>query len=565
MFRFNLFFSLCLCVLNGCFLISANSSDAQSPAVRIVLAGDSTVTDDAGWGRGFKSLLLDKVECVNFAKGGRSSRSFRSEGWWQKCLEAKPDYLLIQFGHNDQPGKGPERESAPDGAFREHLAAFVDEAQALGIKPILITSLTRRRWSRDGMIEPTLADYAEATLLVAEAKKVSVIDLHRLSIEQSEAIGPTAFRAFEPMTVDGADHTHLNSDGSLAVAELVVSELIKLVPALAPHVATDRLVAAKVPQTIEQNVRSGKLRVVDDPSTITISANGQPILVYNKQSPPVPDGIDPIYRRSGYLHPVLSPQGKMVTATFPADHAHQHGIFSAWVKTTWNDRELDFWNLAGGNARVLHQRVLSTFANENGAGFEVDLIHRAEQAPVVDVLRERWKVMALPTDGSYHKFELQTIQQALTDKPLVVEKYHYGGFAVRGPMAWLSAKDSDKSLGENAPRIGCDFLNDLGSDRLKGNHEKARWVAMSGQVNGEAVTITMLGHHENLRAPQAARLHPTKPYFCFAPCVEDSIVIDREHPFEAKFRYLITDSPPDAGWIESQWRSWNGLDNASPE
>jgi len=565
MFRFKLFFSLSLYVSSGFFLLETNHSDAQAPAVRIVLAGDSTVTDDAGWGHGFKMLFHDKVECVNFAKGGRSSRSFRSEGWWQKCLDAKPDYLLIQFGHNDQSGKGPERESAPGDAFREHIGAFVDEARALNIEPILVTSLTRRRWSRDGTIEPTLADYAEATLLVAQAKKVPVIDLHRLSIEQCEAVGPTAFRAFEPMTVDGADHTHLNSDGSLAVAELVVSEIIKLVPALDPHVAVDRLAAAKVPQAIEQDVRSGKLRVMADSKTITISADGQTILVYNKQSPPVPEGIDPIYHRSGFLHPVLSAQGKVVTATFPADHAHQHGIFSAWVKTTWNDRKLDFWNLAGGNARVLHQRVLSTFANENGAGFEVDLIHRAEQTPVVDVLRERWKITALPTDGSYHAFELQTIQEALTDKPLIVEKYHYGGFAVRGPTAWLSPKDGDKSVGKSEPRFGCDFLNDLGSDRIKGNHENAKWVAMSGQVNGEAVTITMLGHRENLRAPQAARLHPTKPYFCFAPCVEDSFVIDREQPFEAKFRCLITDSPPDADWIESQWQSWNVLPSSAPE
>ena len=87
--------------------------------IRFVLAGDSTVTDDAGWGRAFAELLSDDAECINLAKSGRSSRSYRTEGWWQKCLDAKPRYLLIQFGHNDQPGKGPERESAAETDFRQ--------------------------------------------------------------------------------------------------------------------------------------------------------------------------------------------------------------------------------------------------------------------------------------------------------------------------------------------------------------------------------------------------------------------------------------------------------------
>ncbi len=150
--------------------VSADESNRTSKPVRIVLAGDSTVTDDAGWGRGFSELLSGKAECINLAKGGRSSRSYRTEGWWQQCLDAKPDYLLIQFGHNDQPGKGPERESAAGGAFRDHLRAYIDEARAAGIQPVLVTSLTRRSWNSNGTIRPTLAEYAEATTIVAKKR-----------------------------------------------------------------------------------------------------------------------------------------------------------------------------------------------------------------------------------------------------------------------------------------------------------------------------------------------------------------------------------------------------------
>lgn len=549
-------------LLAGCFLNTAAAQDNRiSEPTRIVLTGDSTVTDDAGWGRGFAELLNENAECINLAKSGRSSRSYRTEGWWQQCLDVKPDYLLIQFGHNDQPGKGSERESAADGAFRDHLRAFVDEARNAGIKPVLVTSLTRRRWSTDGKIAPTLAEYAEATTIVAKEKEVPLIDLHSLSLGQCEQLGPTAYRAFEPMNEKGADHTHLNLDGARAVAPLVAKALIAAVPATARLFSAEKIEEAEVPKAYVKELSQGMLQLAENESAATIRQSGKIVLVYNKQSPPVPEGMNPMYHRSGFLHPVASPAGRVVTETFPFDHAHQHGIFTAWTKTKWHDREIDFWNLAGGTGRVLHQRIISTFANDGRIGFEADLIHRAEKEPIVDILRERWKITVFETDGSYHGFDLQTTQQALTDIPLIIEQYHYGGVAYRGPVRWLADGDSDvkKQAADSTPslvREPSDMSNDLGSDRIKGNHEHARWVSVSGQIEGQPVTITVLCHRDNFRAPQAARLHPAKPYFVFSPCVDDEFVIDRDHPFSGSYRYLISDAVPDAKWLCEQWDVW---------
>lgn len=526
----------------------------KSPSKLFVLAGDSTVTDDAGWGIGFAELLSDQAKCVNMAKGGRSSRSYRDEGWWQKCLDLKPDYLLIQFGHNDQPGKGVARESAHDGDFRDHLRRYVAEARAAGIQPILVTSLTRRRWNSSGRIEPTLAEYAAATSIVAKELSVPLIDLHKASVEQCEQLGPTAFRALEPMTADGADHTHLNLDGSRAVGPLVATALLQVLPQLTNCFSAEKVATRQVPQSYLSPLKHGALSLEETEATITITQSGHTVLVYNKQSPAVPEGMNPLYHRSGFLHPVQSPAGQVVTATFPADHAHQHGIFSAWVKTTWNGRSIDFWNLAGGTGRVLHQRVVSTFTGENSLGFEVDLIHRAEADPVVDVLRERWKVTSLATDGSYHAFDIDSVQTAQSNLPLLLHEYHYGGMAVRGPVEWLMPEK--KAEGQAGP-VTCAFVNDLGSDRLQGNHQPTKWVCMTGYTNQKPVSIAVLCHPSNFRAPQPARIHPTKPYFVFAPSVQGEFSIDREHPYAAKYRYLITDSAPDSDWLNAQWKTWS--------
>ena len=298
------------------------------------------------------------------------------------------------------------------------------------------------------------------------------------------------------------------------------------------------------------------LKVVETDNVITVQHDGNSVVTYNKVSPSAPQGIDSVYERSGCLHPVRSPQGQTVTAMFPVDHPHQHGIFSAWVQTTYAGQPVDFWNLAGGTGRVLHERVVSTFQNHKAAGFEVDLIHRVTSEPPVDVLRERWKVTVYPTDGTYHCFDLQTEQRAITTKPLKVGKYHYGGVVLRGPTRWLTAKDKDVRNRTDLTRAPREFLNNLRSRRVEGNHQHAKWVALWGDIDGEPVSIAVLCHKENFRAPQAARLHPTKPYFCFAPCVDGSFTIEHDHPFKGRYRYLVTDTEPDAEWIDRQWMEW---------
>jgi hypothetical protein len=437
----------------------------------------------------------------------------------------------------------------------------VDEARAAEITPVLVTPLTRRTWTNDGTIASTLTEYAEATSVVAKEKDVPLIDLHALSIQHCEQLGPTAWRALEPMSEEGADHTHLNSEGGKAIAALVVEALINVVPATEQSFSREKIAAASIPESYSRNVSSGALSLEETESDVTIRQSGKLILSYRKVAPEVPHGMDPVYSRSGFLHPVASPAGRVVTEMYPFDHAHQDGIFTAWVKTTWHDREIDFWNLAGGTGRVLHQRVVRTFQDPEGVGFECDLIHRATKDPVVDVLRERWCIKAFQTDGSHHGFDLETTQCALTDKPLIVQKYHYGGVAFRGPVEWLTEKDGDVQKAESKSestdvREPSQFLNDQGSDRVKGNHEHTRWVCLTGQRNGNPVTISVLCHRDNFRAPQAARIHPTKPYFVFSPCVADEFVIDREHPFTGRYRYLITDSAPDSKWLDEQWSQW---------
>jgi len=216
----------------------------QPPAdhkLRVVLVGDSTVAEKSGWGPAFARHLASDAECIDTASGGQSSKSFLDNGRWQKALALKPDWVLIQFGHNDEPGKGPNRETDPETTYRANMTRYVDEARAAGAKPVLITSMTRRNF-RDGHIVSTLTPYVEVVKRLAAEKQVPLVDLHARSIAFLEKMGPEAAAVMDPPGVKPGtgDHTHLNERGAEMIAALIVEDLRTAAPDLAAHFTADK-------------------------------------------------------------------------------------------------------------------------------------------------------------------------------------------------------------------------------------------------------------------------------------------------------------------------------------
>jgi exo-poly-alpha-galacturonosidase len=231
--------------LKPCFRIeqaaNAKPTAEDSKVLHIVLVGDSTVTDKQGWGSGFRLFLTDRAECINTARGGRSSKSFINEGHWTEALALKGDYYLIQFGHNDEPGKG-ERSTDPNTTYRQFMTRYIDETRAIGATPILVTSLVRRQWDKSGSgkINSSLVPYVEAVKELAKEKNVPLVDLHASSKQLCEQLGKQKCWEFSPVKDNNQiDNTHLNDKGSVIFAGLVVEELVKTVPELKPCFRTE--------------------------------------------------------------------------------------------------------------------------------------------------------------------------------------------------------------------------------------------------------------------------------------------------------------------------------------
>ncbi|MCA9081326.1 MAG: rhamnogalacturonan acetylesterase, partial [Planctomycetaceae bacterium] len=233
-----------LAVLTSLTMRSIADDVVTETTERVVLVGDSTVATNSGWGDSFGSMLKSNVKWSNWAKGGRSSKSFREEGWWDKALAEQPTWVFIQFGHNDQPGKGPQRETDPRTTFRENLIRYVQESRDAGAHPVLVSSLTRRFFGDAGTIDASvgaqanipegfrLPDYAAATAAVAKEFDVPLVDLHDLSVAEMNRLGPESAARFEPPAKDPSapDKTHLNEYGAAATAQLVADAICESAP-----------------------------------------------------------------------------------------------------------------------------------------------------------------------------------------------------------------------------------------------------------------------------------------------------------------------------------------------
>jgi lysophospholipase L1-like esterase len=214
------------------------SADASAGLVRIAIVGDSTVADyklddpHRGWGQLFPEFIdASRVSVQNFAFNGRSTKTFKSEGRWDSVLAFKPDYILIQFGHNDSHAEGRPEATDADTDYRSYLEEYVDSAHAQGATPILVTPMHRGTWDKDGRrLTQELLPYATAMVRVAKEKKVPVIDLYTMSEKAFEKLGSEQLKTL--FAFPDTDKTHFNEKGARLLAALVAQEMAHRIPKL---------------------------------------------------------------------------------------------------------------------------------------------------------------------------------------------------------------------------------------------------------------------------------------------------------------------------------------------
>jgi lysophospholipase L1-like esterase len=196
-------------------------------AAEVVIVGDSTVQDwpldgsKRGWGQQLPAFFAQPASVVNLAAGGRSSKTFRAEGRWDKALALHPAVILIQFGHNDAHGAGHPESTDARTEFHDNMQRYVTEAKAAGMIAILLTPPPHRSFG-GGAIDPALAPYAAATRAVAKEQAVPCIDLFATGSDLLKGLGEDGSL---PLYCSTEDRSHFSERGALAFARMVAVAL----------------------------------------------------------------------------------------------------------------------------------------------------------------------------------------------------------------------------------------------------------------------------------------------------------------------------------------------------
>jgi hypothetical protein len=282
--------------------------------------------------------------------------------------------------------------------------------------------------------------------------------------------------------------------------------------------------------------------------------NEKPVLSYRFETTFPPEGVNPLYKRSGFIHPLWSPGGEVLSRIQAPDHYHHYGIWGPWTLTHIDDREVDFWNLAKGQGTVKFASFLSQTEGDIFSGFKALQQHidfgaqGADQVAMNEILDVRvWSV-----SENVYVIDYTTTLNSPLPNGIMLDAYRYGGgIGFRATEKWH--KDN------------CTVLTSEGKDRAEADGSFARWCIVEGEseVSEGRSGILFLSHPGNRMHPEPMRVWPLNAnggrgdmYFEFVPIRHEDWKLAPLQDYTLKYRMVVFDGKMDA---ETAEKYWNGF------
>lgn len=287
-----------------------------------------------------------------------------------------------------------------------------------------------------------------------------------------------------------------------------------------------------------------KFRTTDNGIRATVK--GKPVFVYQTATAMPPPDSPRYYRRSGFIHPLYTPGGAMLTDDFPAGHVHQHALFMAWANTMFRGKKIDFWNQHLQTGTVEHVKVLEAIPGAVYGKLRIQLRHLGFEFGTI--LEETWNITVYPLRNDF-LFDIESEQKNSTSDTLFLLQYIYGGMAMRGSKFWN--KHAAEYKGDSMQLVTSE-----GVEKAAANHTRARYVIMNGKIQNVTVGVTVFDHRDNFRYPQSIRVHPEMPYWVYTPVFDGKFEIKPSEVYRSKYRYFVFNRMPDAFRLKSLEENW---------
>jgi hypothetical protein len=290
------------------------------------------------------------------------------------------------------------------------------------------------------------------------------------------------------------------------------------------------------------------------PMDLSITSGEKPVLSYRYEMTFPPEGINPLYKRSGFIHPLVSPGGEVLSRIQAPDHYHHYGIWGPWTLTHIDDREVDFWNLAKGEGTVRFAAFLSETEGPIFSGFKALQQHIDFGAIGEDqvAMNEILDVRTWNAGKNVWIVDYTTSLNSPLPNGIMLDAYRYGGgIGFRATEKWH--KDN------------CTVLTSEGKTRIDADGSNARWCIVEGEsaaAEGRS-GILFLSHPSNRMHPEPMRVWPLDAnegrgdmYFEFVPIRHVDWKLDTRKDYTLKYRMVIFDGKMDAKTAEMYWNSF---------
>lgn len=291
-----------------------------------------------------------------------------------------------------------------------------------------------------------------------------------------------------------------------------------------------------------------------DKDNFTMYSGKDKILSYKHSYTPAPEGADSLYGKSGYIHPLYSPSGNIMTSIQLPDHYHHYGIWNPWTKIHIGGKEMDLWNLVKKQGTVRFGGLASRRSGELFSSLEIlqEHVEYREQEPERIILNEKWKIRSFPVEIQGTKCWLIDLDVELNnaiDETIEFVQYRYGGgLGFRANADWTNENSS--------------MITSAGKTRKDADASKARWALLEGEFsNGSKSGILLCSHPGNREHPEPMRMWPPDAvsgkgyvFFEYTPIRHRSWFIEAGKSYALKYRMLVFDNKLSPETAESVWQ-----------
>jgi hypothetical protein len=292
------------------------------------------------------------------------------------------------------------------------------------------------------------------------------------------------------------------------------------------------------------------------PESIVLKSGNTEILHYQRAIHYPPANVDTAFKRSGFIHPLYTPSGNILTRVSPPDHYHHVGIWNPWTKVKIRDHVTDFWNLGEKQGTVRYAGINSTVNGQVFGGFSVKQEHIDFQGkkPEEISINEIWDVRAWnvePVEGiKAWLVDLTTFLSVAGDSTIILEAYRYGGgIGIRANEEWNKDNSS--------------LLTSDGKTRKDADGSRAKWADLNGAFknNGQS-GIVFFSHPSNREFPEPMRVWPENMYdrgdvyFEFCPIRYKEWILDPGKIYRLKYRMLVYDGKIDKLTADRIWNDF---------